>query len=112
MRRQRGVISGRCLERGPDGVWSSARGSPAGRRSDRLPLAHELRERLPHRYVVPGVTDRQRDFIARSRLVSEHALDAAGEWHALHVWSLVINAPSATILPVTSDAQRQAANAG
>jgi hypothetical protein len=57
---------------------SSARGLPASRRSDRLPVAHKLRECLSDRYVVAGVADRERDFIACPGLVSEHALNAAG----------------------------------
>ena len=57
---------------------SSARGLPASGRSDRLPVAHKLRECLSDRYVVACVADRERDFIACPGLVSEHALYAAG----------------------------------
>jgi len=43
---------------------------------DRVPVAHDLGECLPHRYFVSGVTDCEGDLIARARLVSKHALDA------------------------------------
>jgi hypothetical protein len=52
------------------------RGLPASGSSARLAIAYEVRERLGHRHVMPGVTDGESDLIACSRLVSEHQCDA------------------------------------
>ena len=77
----------------------SVSGSPACRGSDRLSVAHEPRERVAHRYIVPGVPDSERDLGSRARLVSKHTLDASSQWSGFHLCHrCLINARNTTIL--------------
>jgi hypothetical protein len=45
---------------------------------NRVPVAYDLGECLPHRYIMSGIAHRHGDLVARAWLVSENTLDANG----------------------------------